>query len=631
MTRLGPALLLLAALVLKASGLTAVESLQNKVFDSFQALSPRKYTSAPVRVIDIDDESLKRLGPWPWPRARLAELVAKLSELGARTIAFDIVFAEPDRADLVLAKAMSKAAVVTGFTLSSHPGGPVPAQKGGFAYSGDHPLRHLPDFPGAASTQPALEAAAAGNGAFSVAQESDGVIRRLPLLLRRGELLYPFLALEALRVQQRAEGILVKSGPRGISSVRTGDLTLPTDASGRFWMHYSPGTPARTIPAWRLLEPGFPKTQVEGVLAFVGASAQRLQDLRSTPIGPAVPGVELHAQLAEQALSGWFLTRPDWAPVAEAGYMLVMGALLIFMLPRLGAAQGALLGLGLAGAALPLSWWAYSGPRWLLDPLVPSAALLVVYGASALAAYLKTEGERRRLLLLDELKDELLAVASHDLRGPVNAMVMIVDALAQQAFGPLNERQLHHLKLVKNQGRKLNDFAANVLDTARIKAGKLELHRRPVSPQEVVDEVAAVFALSAASKGVALEGRAADDLPAVHADREKLEQMLNNLIGNALKFTRSGGRIEVAAAADGEQVRFSVSDTGLGIAAEDVPRLFQRFSQADLSQQKDMRIQGAGLGLSICRELAEAHGGRVWVESEKGKGSSFHFTIPRAS
>lgn len=625
-----PSLILLAALGLRTSGLSEVESLQNKVFDSLQALRPRPRQPAPVRVIDIDDESLKRLGAWPWPRAQSARLVSRLSELGAKTVAFDIVFAEPERSDPALVKAMAKTAVVTGFTLSSHPNETFPALKSGFAYSGDAPLRHLPDFPGAVSSLPAFEAAAAGNGGFSLVPESDGVIRRLPLLLRRGEALYPSLALEALRVHQRAEGILVKTGPNGIRSVKTGAITIPTDGSARLRLHFSPSAPARTIPAWRLLESGFPQREVQGVIAFVGSSAQRLQDLRPTPLGPSIPGVEIHAQVAEQALGGRFLLRPFWADVAELGFMLALGVVLIVWLPTLGAARGALLGLGAAASAFPLAWWAYIRPQWLLDPLYPALALLAVYTAASLVAYLETEAERRRLVLLDELKDEMLSVASHDLRGPVNAMIMIVDAMATGQFGTLNEKQTHYLKLINNQGRKLNDFVANILDTARIKAGKLELRRQAVSPQEVVATAAEVFALAADSKRVTLESRAVPGLPPVYADREKLEQMLNNLLGNALKFTREGGRIEVSAEADGEQVRFSVADTGMGIAAGELSKLFRRFSQADLGEQKSMGIQGTGLGLSICRELAEAHGGRIWVESEKGKGSSFHFTIPNA-
>lgn len=625
-----PFLLLLAALGLKASGLRAVDALENKVFDSYQVLRPRPYRPAPVRVIDIDDESLRRLGPWPWPRARTAQLVSRLADLGAETIVFDVVFAEPDRNDPALVKAMSRAAVVAGFTLSSHPNEILPAVKPGFAYVGESPLRHLADFSGAAANLPAFEAAAAGNGAFSLEQEPDGVIRRLPLLLRRGDTVYPSLVLEALRVHQRADAVIVKSGPDGILSVKTGAVVLPTDALGRLRLHFTPSVPARTIPAWHLLNPASSKPDVEGVIAFIGSSAQRLQDLRLTPIGPSVPGVEIHAQAVEQALGGRPLQRPAWAAPVEFAFTLALGIALIVLLPPLGAARGALLGLGAAAAAFPLAWWAYSGPRWLFDPFFPALVFLAVYTASSLAAYLAAESERRRLILLDELKDEMLSVASHDLRGPVNAMIMIVDAMAQGQFGPLNEKQAHYLKLINNQGRKLNDFAANVLDTARIKAGKLELRRQAVSPQEVISTTAEVFALAAESKRVTLEGSAGPDLPPIFADREKLEQMLNNLLGNALKFTPAGGRIEISARADGEDVRFTVADTGLGIAAGDLSSLFRRFSQAGLDEQKSMKIQGTGLGLSICREFAEAHGGRIWVESEKGKGSSFHFTIPKA-
>ncbi len=625
-----PAAILLAALCLKAAEPAALESLQNKVFDAFQAQRPRAYASSPARVIDIDDESLRRLGPWPWPRSRTALLVSKLARLGAKTIVLDVVFAEPEPTDASLLKAMAGASVVTGFMLTSHPNETRPALKTGVSYVGPSPLPYLPDFPGAVADLPAFEAAAAGNGAISLVPEPDGVIRRLPLLLRRGETLYPSLMVEVLRVHQDAGGIVVKTELGGISEVRTGGVTLPTDASGRLWVHYAASDPSRAIPAWRLLAPDFRSNELTGAVAFVGSSAQRLQDLRATPLGPSMPGVEIHAQAVEQALAGRMLSRPLWAKGVELAYLLLLGLALIALTPRLSAARSAALGLAAAGAGWPLAWRAYVDARLLFDPLFPALALLAVYSASALASYLKAEDERRRLLLLDEAKDEMLSVASHDLRGPVNAMIMIVDAMSQGQFGALNEKQARYLKLINNQGRKLNDFVANILDTAKIKAGKLELHRQAVSPGEAIDTVAEVFAVAAEAKSVTLKSLRGPALPPVYADQAKLEQVLNNLLGNALKFTPSGGRIEVSAVAEGEHVRFCVADTGMGIAAGEIETLFRRFSQADKDEQADRGIQGTGLGLAICRELAEAHGGRIWVESVKGKGSSFYFTIPIA-
>ncbi|MBI4370895.1 MAG: CHASE2 domain-containing protein [Elusimicrobia bacterium] len=661
-----PSLLLLGALALRLARVETLQAYQDKIFDAYQALSPRPYRSAPVRVIDIDDESLARLGPWPWPRPLMARLMTRLSELGAAAVALDIVFSEPDRTsprrladlmpnlpetaafrekarllpdhDALLAQAMARTRAAAGFMLTDRASPAAPALKAGIAYAGDSPLSYLGDFSGAVLNLPELEGAAAGHGFLNFIPEGDGIVRRVPLLLRKGPVVYPSLALEALRLAQGADGLAVKSSGAsrvpsfgqhtGINSVKVGALVLPTDAAGRFRPHYSEPSPERTIPAWRLLEPVFPKERVAGAIALVGSSAPRLQDLHATPLHPAAPGVEIQAQIVEQALLGAFLRRPDWADGAEAAYLLALGGLLILLLPRLGAAWCGIWGLTMAAAAFPLSWYAYSRLHWLLDPLFPSLAALAIYTASSLIGRLRDEAERRRLLILDAAKDHFVSTVSHDLRGPVNAMIMVVQAMRAGLYGPLNEKQSQNLLRVETAGWQLVLLISNILDAAKIKAGRMKLHRQEVRPRELVSPVVEIFALVAASRGTALETRVPDDLPPLFADREKLEQVVNNLVSNALKFTPTGGRIIVGAELDGDGVRFRVDDTGRGIAAEDIPKLFQEFQQLDAGLRKELKIAGTGLGLAICRTIIEAHGGRIWVESEKGKGSSFLFTIP---
>ncbi|MDE2236880.1 MAG: CHASE2 domain-containing protein, partial [Elusimicrobia bacterium] len=416
-----------------------------------------------------------------------------------------------------------------------------------------------------------------------------------------------------------------------ISQIRVGSLTLPTDGAGRLWLRYSPPAAVRSVPAWEVLAGDAPRGAFAGKIVFVGSSAQRLQDLRATPLSPVTPGVEIQAQIAEQALSGGFLRRPDWADGVEIVYTLALGALLILLLPRLGAAWCGALGLSVAAAAFPLSWYAYARLHWLLDPLFPFLSALAIYIVSSWLGYLGAERQRNRLAILDAVKDELVSTVSHDLRGPVNSMIMLTEALRLGHYGPLNEKQDRNLKMIENQGRRLVAFVANVLDAAKIKAGRLELHKQPVRPQEMIPTAVELFSLTASAKGVTLQQQVAADVPAVLADREKLEQVINNLITNAMKFTPSGGRITVAAAREGSFARFSVSDTGLGIRAEDLPKLFRPFGQVDVARQKERKITGTGLGLSICKSLVEAHGGSIAVESlGEGRGTTFHFTIPAA-
>ncbi|MCX5794907.1 MAG: adenylate/guanylate cyclase domain-containing protein [Elusimicrobia bacterium] len=430
-----PAALLLGLLFVRVSGLSWVALAQLRTFDGFQKLKPRAYEEVPVRVIDIDDESLKRLGQWPWPRTLVARLVRRLDGLGAAVIAFDAVFSEPDRTsparvidlwprtaetdalrrrvlqlpdhDRVLAQAISKANVVTGFSLIPAANGVLPAVKASFSVAGEGVLSYLADFSGAVANLPELEAAAAGNGGFTYVPDADEVIRRVSLLLRKGGTLLPSLDAEVLRVAQGERNIKIKctdasgqagAGARaGIALIKIGKYVLPTDANGQFWVYYTGPAPQRTIPAWKVFEKGFPGSQVEGGLLYVGTSAAGLKDLRPTPLVPTMPGVEIHANLMEQVLLGKYLQRPQWADRTEVLYMLVLGALLLLLLPRLGAFWCALVGAAGVAGAIAFSWRMFSAQGLLIDPVFPCLTILVVYMSSSLISYLKSETERRQV------------------------------------------------------------------------------------------------------------------------------------------------------------------------------------------------------------------------------------------
>jgi adenylate cyclase len=427
---------LAAALACWIANPPLLQDVQLKVFDQFQRLRPRAYQPVPVRVIDLDDRTLARLGQWPWPRTLVARLVDRLAQLGAAAIAFDVVFAEPDRTspgrllplwagvpeldalranaarlpdhDAVLARAFLEAPVVAGFALGAEATARTPTAKHGLSFGGDDPLQFLPRaFRGAIASLPELEAAASGNGCFNQLPERDGVIRRVPLFFRLGDAMYPSLAAEALRVAQGASTYVVNaSGAHGeasfgehtgIVSVRIGRLILPTDEQGRLWMHDTGPIPERMLPAWRLFEPDLDRDLIDGHIVFIGTSAAGLKDLRTTPRNPAAAGVEVHAQLVEQALAGEFLRRPDWARGVEMVYLLALGTGLTLLLPRVGALGCALLGAGAIAGACAGSWWAFTRRQWLLDPVFPSVMVLLIYLTASLIAHLRTEAERRRV------------------------------------------------------------------------------------------------------------------------------------------------------------------------------------------------------------------------------------------
>ena len=434
-----PLSMLALALVLRV-GAPGFERYQLDVFDVFQRIEPRPYTEVPVRVVDLDDASLERIGQWPWPRTDVAQLLANLANAGAAAVAFDIVFAEADRtsparvvpkwpstpeteallqnldslpdhdavlADMIAQMGAAGFPVVTGFSLSTGETAARPAAKGSFAHSGDDPLRYLPVYRGAVVTLPEIEAAAAGNGSFSIEAEADSIIRRVPLLFRQGDTLYPSLAAEVLRVAQGAKTFIVKSSGgsgeqafgehTGINHVKIGRIVVPTDAQGRMWIHFTEDVPERRVPAWRLFAEDFDPSPIAGNIILIGTSAAGLKDLRATPLNPVMAGVEVHAQAIEQMLLGYFLERPDWADGAEIIYLLLLGAVLIFLLPRLGALWCAVLGVAGIGAAIAASWLAFTELRLLLDPVFPSLVVLLVYLAGSLINYLRSEIERNQV------------------------------------------------------------------------------------------------------------------------------------------------------------------------------------------------------------------------------------------
>jgi adenylate cyclase len=428
-----PILVLLAGAGLRYLDPPILDAARLRTFDILLRLHPRVYDpNLPVRIVDIDDASLDRLGQWPWPRTVVAELVERLTDAGAAVIAFDIVFAEPDRtsparvldlwpqtaavADLrarigelpdhddVLANAIARSNVVTGYAMS-HVGGALPELKAGFAFAGPDPLPFIPGWRGAVVNLPQIEALANGNGSFSATPDRDGIYRRVPLLQRIGENVYPSLAVEALRIALGASTYLVKSvGASGLESygeeigvnaIRIGDYIVPTMPDGRIWVHFAGSRPERYVPVWEIFEPDFDPARVAGQIIFVGTSAPGLVDLRATPLNPVAPGVEVYAEIIEQILSGEFLARNDMAGGIELLWLLVFGALIIYLIPKVGGRWSGLLGLGAIGLAIGASWYMFAVQDRLFDPLYPSLVLLAVYLVESGLIFLRTERERR--------------------------------------------------------------------------------------------------------------------------------------------------------------------------------------------------------------------------------------------
>jgi len=449
--RLPSLLLLLLALTLKIGEPKVLQDLRLDIFDLYQRLHPRPFEEVGVRIVDVDDESLRRLGQWPWSRARVAELVDRLARLHVAAIGFDMVFAEPDRlspdqivhdleglvpedelqralavlpdSDARLAEAMGRAPVVLGFVLVSQDTPDEPEQKWGQGFAGDNPLLFLRPFAGAITNLKILEQAAPGNGSFNAVPDRDGTIRRVFLLFQKDGRILPALSSELLRVAQGASTYLVKSSgasdamsfgaQSGIVSVKVGALEVPTDWEGALWLHFTGPRAERFVPAWKVLDGSVDPNLLAGHIVLIGTSAAGLKDLRASPLDPAGPGVEIHAQALEQMILGVKLVRPDWAGGAELAFIALLGLFLVWFLPRLS--PGTCIGVGVVAllVALGASWAAFIGEGLLFDPVMPAASVLLIFLAGSFSGYLRTERERARvrnafsLYLAPEMVSEL--------------------------------------------------------------------------------------------------------------------------------------------------------------------------------------------------------------------------------
>jgi signal transduction histidine kinase len=218
-------------------------------------------------------------------------------------------------------------------------------------------------------------------------------------------------------------------------------------------------------------------------------------------------------------------------------------------------------------------------------------------------------------------RDQMLGVVAHDLRNPLGTILMASELLDDAVAG--NAAARRQVAMLRRAGERMNRLIQDLLDIKRIESGRLAVEPRPVPARALLAEAADMLRPLAASNAIALELEGPAELPLVVADPHRVQQVLSNLVGNAIKFTPRGGRVTLGGEPAAREVRLAVADTGPGIPAEQLPHIFGQFWQASRSDRR-----GIGLGLSIAKGIVEAHAGRIWVESRVGEGSTFYFTLP---
>ncbi|HML09207.1 MAG TPA: adenylate/guanylate cyclase domain-containing protein [Xanthobacteraceae bacterium] len=417
--------LLLALAALRVADPRPLEEARLRTFDLFQVLRPREQTSRPVVIADIDEASLKEIGQWPWPRTVVADLVNRLRELDAVAIGFDVVFAEPDRMspsvaaasfrgldaetreklaglpsnDEVLAEAIKQARVVVGQSATAIPSAKPSADmpRTGVAILGPDPTRFLDHYPGLLRNIPAIEKAAAGRGVFTMAEEHDGIVRRVPVIMNAEGVIVPALTLEILRVVTSSGSILIRADEGGVQSVNLPRFQLPTDYKGQLWIHFNHHDPGRYVSAKEALNGKIDPDRIRGRLVLVGTSSIGLLDTKTTPLDGVLPGVEVHAQILENVLGGALLSQPDWAIVAELGGAIIFGLAIIIAAPMLSAVVVISLGAALIAGLIALSWYFFVAHSLLIDFTYPLISCWLLYLVLTFVNYFREQKQRQQI------------------------------------------------------------------------------------------------------------------------------------------------------------------------------------------------------------------------------------------
>lgn len=444
------------------------------MYDTFLRSAPHRPVTGSVAVVDIDEATLEKLGQWPWPRYRVARLLQKIREGGATSIGLDMLFAEPDRTSLgqlsneirddlgvgidladippealdtdrTLAETLAAGPFVLGyqFDFDTPRGGSCllhPLRAAIHSKSGTEATADLFEPPGVICNLPALSRAAGTSGFFNVTPDPDGVLRRIPLVIRQRGLLYPSLALAVTLRTHRGDAVL-ETGPEGVEALRLGGRSIPLDRRGNILVNYRGRR--NVIPhvsAAAILDGTADPSVLEGKLVMLGTTAAGLKEIRTTPLESAQPGVEIHATVIDNLLAGDPIAVPRWARGLQLLLVILPGLLLTVLLARERAIWGLTAILpSIAGICLG-SYWLLAYRRIFLPPVMPVATLLLVFTLLASLRFLRADREirertRKLALTQDAIIQSLAALAEtrhHETGGHIQRTRHYMGALARR-------------------------------------------------------------------------------------------------------------------------------------------------------------------------------------------------------
>lgn len=451
--------------------------LEGKIYDSFLRSAPPRPPSGNVTVVDLDEASLARLGQWPWPRYRVAQLLGKIREGGAISVGLDMVFAEPDRTSLRPLSGEIRRDLGVGIGLESVPpealdtdrtladtlsGGPFSL---GYQFDFDaprgascvlHPLRaavrsapgedaaaDLFEAPGVICNLPILARAAGSSGFFNVTPDADGILRRVPVVIRHKGVLYPSLAL-AVFLRGRGGDVILETGPEGAESMRIDGKVISLDRRGNLLVNYRGRR--HTFPhlsAASLLDGTADPAALRGKMVIVGTTAAGLKEIRTTPLEAAQPGAEIHATVIDNLLAGDPIAQPRWARGLQILLILLPGFLLTGLLARERALWGLVAIIPSIAGIWTGSWWLLASRQIFLSPLLPAVTLGTVFTLLTSIRFLQADREmrertRKLALTQDAIIQSLAALAEtrhHETGGHIQRTRHYMKALAMRLRG----------------------------------------------------------------------------------------------------------------------------------------------------------------------------------------------------
>ncbi len=670
-----PLFVLLILFVLRFGDPAVLETARLQSFDFFQKSGPAAAATTEVVVVDIDDQSLAALGQWPWPRNRMASLLDVIAAQNPKVVGFDILFAESDQHspenftadhpdlpeslrsalvrlpphDRLFAQSLARAPSVLGVVAGFGNGGPVEDGKstaqttvieiggkaGAYLQKSQTLLRNLAT----------LEDASRGIGVINLAFDPDGVIRRIPLVVQADGRLIPTLAMELLAVAATSRTLSLHVGAAGIEGAEVDGHFVPTDRLGRVWVRFAQPNSFRRFSASNVLSGNIAADQIEGKIVLLGTTAAGIADYVATPIGSAMPSLLIHANLLSTLLNETALARPPITFFIEL-FVVILASLLLMVTQRRYKVRATVALFLLLLWTIPLaSWLVFLLFDSLFDPSFPLLAVALVFPAVITASLVNEERRRREATRQAErqerekearirtLQAELLRTSransighfssalSHELNQPLAAVYNFLQAarnLARKGQGAADklDGMLEKALAQTQRGSSILKGMREIVEHGEVSATGTDIN---LLVEETLDLCRVPGHLENTALGVTLS----PGLPLVLANRVQIHQVLTNLIQNASEAMQRGGELSLATAPDGAgHVRVTVSDRGPGLSVEAEANLFKPFNTT--------KATGMGLGLSICRAIIEAHGGRLWAQPRNGGGTTFAFTLPTA-